>query len=92
MHADNGLDIQEFMIVPIKANSFKHATQISCEIFHTLKKILSNNSLSTNLGDEGGYAPQLKNHSEALDYLMESISKAGYKPGEDVYSTRCSFI
>ena len=85
VHADNGLDIQEFMIVPIKANSFKHATQISCEIFHTLKKILSNNSLSTNLGDEGGYAPQLKNHSEALDYLMKSISKAGYKPGEDVY-------
>ncbi len=85
VHADNGLDIQEFMIIPIKANNFKHAVQISAEIFHTLKKILSDNSLSTNLGDEGGYAPQLKNHSEALEYLMKSISKAGYKPGDDVY-------
>ena len=85
VHADNGLDIQEFMIVPVKADSFKHAVQMSCEIFHTLKKILSDNSLSTNLGDEGGYAPQLKNHSEALEYLMKSISKAGYKPGDDVY-------
>ena len=85
VHADNGLDIQEFMIVPVKADSFKHAIQISCEIFHTLKKILSDNSLSTNLGDEGGYAPQLKNHNEALDYLMKSIEKAGYKPGRDIY-------
>jgi len=85
VHADNSLDIQEFMIIPIKANNFKHAVQISAEIFHTLKKILSDNSLSTNLGDEGGYAPQLKNHSEALEYLMKSISKAGYKPGNDVY-------
>ena len=85
VHADNGLDIQEFMIVPVKADSFKHAIQISCEIFHTLKKILSDNSLSTNLGDEGGYAPQLKNHNEALDYLMKSIKKAGYKPGRDIY-------
>ena len=85
VHADNGLDIQEFMIVPVKADSFKHAVQMSCEIFHTLKKILSDNSLSTNLGDEGGYAPQLKNHNEALEYLMKSISKAGYRPGEDIY-------
>ena len=85
VHADNGLDIQEFMIVPMKADSFKHAVQISCEIFHTLKKILSNNSLSTNLGDEGGYAPQLKNHNEALDYLMKAIENAGYKPGKDIY-------
>ena len=85
VHADNGLDIQEFMIMPVKADNFKHAVQISTEIFHTLKKILSENSLSTNLGDEGGYAPQLKNHSEALEYLMKSISKSGYKPGDDVY-------
>ena len=85
VHADNGLDIQEFMIVPVKADSFKHAVQMSCEIFHTLKKILSDNSLSTNLGDEGGYAPQLKNHNESLEYLMKSISKAGYRPGEDIY-------
>ena len=85
VHADNGLDIQEFMIVPVEADSFKHAVQISCEIFHTLKKILSDNSLSTNLGDEGGYAPQLKNHNEALDYLIRAIEKTGYKPGVDVY-------
>jgi len=85
VHADNELDIQEFMIVPINAGSFKHAVQISCEIFHNLKKILTDNSLSTNLGDEGGYAPQLKNHNEALDYLMKAIEKSGYKPGNDVY-------
>ncbi len=85
VHADNGLDIQEFMIVPIKAKNFKHAVQISAEIFHNLKKILSDNSLSTNLGDEGGYAPQLKNHDEALVYLMKAIEKSGYKPGNDVY-------
>ena len=85
VHADNGLDIQEFMIVPTNADSFKHAVQISSEIFHNLKKILSDKSLSTNLGDEGGYAPQLKNHNEALDYLMKAIEKSGYKPGNDVY-------
>ena len=85
VHADNGLDIQEFMIVPTKADSFKQAVQISSEIFHNLKKILSDNSLSTNLGDEGGYAPQLKNHDEALDYLMRAIEKSGYKPGNEVY-------
>ena len=85
IHADNALDIQEFMIVPTNADTFKHAVQISCEIFHTLKKLLSDNSLSTNLGDEGGYAPQLKNHNEALDYLIKSIEKSGYKPGDDVY-------
>ena len=85
VHADNGLDIQEFMIVPTNADTFKHSVQISSEIFHTLKKILSDNSLSTNLGDEGGFAPQIKNHNEALDYLIKSIEKAGYKAGDDVY-------
>ena len=85
VHADNGLDIQEFMIVPTNADTFKHAVQISSEIYHTLKKILSDNSLSTNLGDEGGFAPQIKNHNEALDYLIKSIEKAGYKAGDDVY-------
>ena len=85
VHADNGLDIQEFMIVPTNADSFKQAVQISSEIFHNLKKILSDDSLSTNLGDEGGYAPQLKNHDEALDYLMRAIEKSGYKPGNEVY-------
>ena len=85
VHADNGLNIQEFMIIPVNANSFKHAVQISVEIFHKLKSQLSDNSLSTNLGDEGGFAPQLQNHKKALDYLMKSIEQAGYKPGSDVY-------
>ena len=84
VHANNGLNIQEFMIIPVNANSFKHAVQISVEIFHKLKSQLSDNSLSTNLGDEGGFAPQLKNHKEAIDYLMKSIEEAGYKPGSDV--------
>ena len=84
VHANNGLNIQEFMIIPVNANSFKHAVQISVEIFHKLKSQLSDNSLSTNLGDEGGFAPQLKNHKEAIDYLMKSIEQAGYKPGSDV--------
>ena len=85
VHANNGLNIQEFMIIPVNANSFKHAVQISVEIFHKLKSQLSDNSLSTNLGDEGGFAPQLQNHKEAIDYLMKSIEQAGYKPGSDVY-------
>ena len=85
MHANNGLDIQEFMIVPILAESFKHSVQISVEIFQTLKKILTDKSLSTNLGDEGGFAPQIKNHNEALVFLMKAIEKAGYKPGENVF-------
>ena len=84
VHADNGLDIQEFMIVPIRP-LFKDAARMASEIFHSLKIILSNLSLSTNLGDEGGYAPQIKNHNDALDYLILAIEKAGYKPGEDVY-------
>ena len=84
VHANNGLNIQEFMIIPVNANSFKHAVQISVEIFHKLKSQLSDNSLSTNLGDEGGFAPQLQNHKEAIDYLMKSIEQAGYKPGSDV--------
>ena len=84
VHANNGLNIQEFMIIPVNANSFKHAVQISVEIFHKLKSQLLDNSLSTNLGDEGGFAPQLKNHKEAIDYLMKSIEEAGYKPGSDV--------
>ncbi len=84
VHADNPLDIQEFMILPVGGGSFKEALRIGVEVFHTLKKILKDNGYSTNVGDEGGFAPQLENTIKALDLLMMAIEKAGYKPGEDV--------
>lgn len=83
-HANNGLDIQEFMIVPVSGKSFKEALRAGSEIFHTLKKILNEKGLSTAVGDEGGFAPTLSGNSEALDLLMLAIEKAGYKPGEDI--------
>ena len=83
-HADNGLDIQEFMIVPMVDNSFSESLRAGAEIFHTLKKILSERSLVTSVGDEGGFAPRLQNHSEALDLLCLAIEKAGYRLGEQV--------
>ena len=83
-HADNGLDVQEFMIAPIKGGSFSEALRMGTEIFHTLKKILSNKGLSTAVGDEGGFAPRLQNNREALTLLLSAIEKAGYRPGEDV--------
>lgn len=85
VHADNNLDIQEFMIVPAGASSFKEALRIGAEIFHQLKKILKGKKLSTGVGDEGGFAPDLANHQAALDLLMEAITKAGYKPGKEVW-------
>jgi len=83
-HADNKLDFQEFMIVPVYGNRFKEALRCGVEIFHTLKKVLKEKGLSTNVGDEGGFAPQLNSAKEALDLLMLAIKKAGYQPGEDV--------
>ena len=83
-HADNNVDIQEFMIVPVGANSFKHAVQMGAEIFHRLKHILKKDGLTTSVGDEGGFAPNLKNNEEALIYLSNSISDAGYQIGEEV--------
>ena len=85
VHADNPLDIQEFMIVPVGGGSFKEALRIGVEVFHTLKKILKDRGYSTNVGDEGGFAPNLENSEKALDMLMIAIEKAGYKPGEDVF-------
>ena len=82
-HATNNLDIQEFMIMPIGAPTFSKALQMSAEVFHVLKKVLSAKGLSTGVGDEGGFAPNLKNHEEALDYILEAIKQAGYKPGKD---------
>ena len=84
-HADNGIDFQEFMIMPVKADSFSHALRMGIEIFHTLKKVLSDKNFSTNVGDEGGFAPNIKNNEEALEVVLQAIEKAGFKPGEDIY-------
>jgi enolase len=84
-HADNGLDIQEFMVVPVVGGSFRESLRAGSEIFHTLKKILNKKSLSTGVGDEGGFAPRLTSNQEALDLLMEAIQAAGYKPGQDIF-------
>ena len=83
-HADNGLDFQEFMLVPAGADSFSNALRMGVEIFHTLKDTLKERKLSTGVGDEGGFAPQVRSTVEALDLLMQAIERAGYRPGEDV--------
>ena len=85
MHADNNLDIQEFMIMPAGAPSFSKALQWSCEVFHSLKKILHDKNLATSVGDEGGFAPNLNSNEEGLDIIIAAIEKAGYKPGKDVF-------
>src|SRR4051812_16376697 len=84
-HADNPIDFQEFMIAPVGASSFKEGLRMGAEIFHTLKKALSDAGHNTNVGDEGGFAPNLKNPDEALTYISKAVEKAGYKLGEDVY-------
>jgi enolase len=83
-HADNAIDFQEFMIVPVGADSLAEAVRCGAEIFHTLKKGLHDKGLSTAVGDEGGFAPNIASTREALDFIMASIEKAGYKPGDDV--------
>ncbi len=83
-HADNNVDIQEFMIIPVGAHSFKHSLQMGAEIFHNLKSILKNKGLSTSVGDEGGFAPNLKSNEEALSLLCESVEKSGYNLDIDV--------
>jgi len=84
-HADNGLDIQEFMLVPAGAGSFSDALRMGAEIFHTLKKLLKDKGLSTGVGDEGGFAPALGGNEPALDFMLRAIERAGYRPGEDVW-------
>ena len=84
VHADNPLDFQEFMIVPVCGGSFREALRAGVEVFHTLKKVLKDKGFSTNVGDEGGFAPNLGSTTEALDILMLSIEKTGYRPGEDL--------
>jgi enolase len=84
-HADNPIDFQEFMIMPVGAPTFREALRMGAEVFHTLKKGLHDAGHNTNVGDEGGFAPNLKTADEALAFIMKSIEKAGYRPGEDVY-------
>ena len=85
LHADNNLDIQEFMIMPVNAHSFREALRMGAEIFHSLKSVLKSKGLSVSVGDEGGFAPNLKSNEEALSLIIKSINKAGYKEGKDIY-------
>ena len=84
-HADNPIDIQEFMIMPVAAENIREAVRMGSEVFHTLKKELHDAGLSTGIGDEGGFAPNISSAREALDFIIKAIEKAGYKPGKDIY-------
>ncbi|MCD4732417.1 MAG: phosphopyruvate hydratase [Bacteroidales bacterium] len=83
-HADNSIDFQEFMIMPVGANSFSEALRMGVEVFHNLKAVLKKQGHSTNVGDEGGFAPNLSSNEEAIKVVLQAIEKAGYKPGEDI--------
>ena len=84
-HADNGIDFQEFMIMPLGAETFSEALRMGAEVFHHLKAVLKSQKYSTNVGDEGGFAPDFKNNEDAIKSVMQAIDKAGYKAGEDIY-------
>ncbi len=84
-HADNSIDFQEFMIMPIGASSFTHAIKMGAEVFHHLKAVLKKQGYSTNVGDEGGFAPNLKSNEEAVTVILQAIENAGYRPGEDIF-------
>jgi len=84
-HADNNVDIQEFMVFPIGADSFSHALRMGTEIFHHLKKVLSSKGLNTSVGDEGGFAPNLNSNEVAIEIILEAVEKAGYSAGKDIY-------
>lgn len=84
-HADNSIDFQEFMIMPAKADTFSQALRMGVEVFHTLKKVLKSKGYSTNVGDEGGFAPNIKSNEEAIEVVLQAIEKAGYKPGEEIF-------
>ena len=85
MHADNNVDLQEFMIMPVGGNTYSDALRMGCEVFHNLKKILKNKKLSISVGDEGGFAPNLASNEEAIKLIIQAIKNAGYKPGKDVF-------
>jgi enolase len=84
-HADNSIDFQEFMVMPLGAESFSQALRMGTEVFHTLKKVLKSKGYSTNVGDEGGFAPNIKSNTEAIEIVLKSIEDAGYKPGVDIW-------
>ena len=84
-HADNSIDFQEFMIMPAGAETFSESLRMGVEVFHELKKVLKDRGMSTNVGDEGGFAPNLKSNEEAIQVVLMAIEKAGYKPGKDIY-------
>lgn len=84
-HADNSIDIQEFMIMPVSADDFSNGLRMGVEVFHHLKKVLHSKGHSTNVGDEGGFAPNLGSNEEAIEVVLKAIENAGYKPGEDIY-------
>lgn len=84
-HADNSIDFQEFMIVPAKAETFRESLRMGTEVFHHLKTVLKSKGFSTNVGDEGGFAPNIKSNVEAIEIVLQAIEKAGYKPGEDIF-------
>ena len=84
-HADNLIDFQEFMIMPVKADTFSEALQMGVSVFHHLKKVLKDKGFSTNVGDEGGFAPNIKSNEEAIEIVLKAIETAGYRPGEDIF-------
>lgn len=84
-HADNKIDFQEFMIMPVKAETFSHGLRMGVEVFHHLKSVLKDKGYSTNVGDEGGFAPNIQSNEEAIETVLKAIEKAGYRPGEDIW-------
>lgn len=84
-HADNSIDFQEFMVMPVKADTFSESLRMGTEVFHTLKKVLHDKGFSTNVGDEGGFAPNIKSNEEAIEIVLQAIEKAGFKPGVDIF-------
>ena len=86
-HADNKIDFQEFMIMPVGADQFSESLRMGTEVFHHLKKVLQKDGFSTNVGDEGGFAPNLGSNQQAIEYVLRAIESAGYKPGEDIFIT-----
>ena len=84
-HADNSIDFQEFMIMPVGADTFSEALRMGVEVFHNLKKVLKSKNYATNVGDEGGFAPDIKSNEEAIQIVLQAIEKAGYTPGDDIY-------
>src|SRR5687767_15812427 len=85
MHAPGSTDIQEFMVMPVSAKTFAEAVEMGSEIYHALKAVLKGRKLSTNVGDEGGFAPKLESNEAAIQAVVEAVEKAGYAPGKDVF-------